>query len=322
MSSAPATTQVPTTAGPVEVTQLGRTMGHEHLRVGSEGMRTQFPHLYDAERDLRECIEKITEVMQYGVRTICDPACMDLNRDVHLNIAVTEATGMRFVMATGIYGAHWSALPVFLRDKTDLIVESFLHDLRVGIQGTDVRAAFIKCAADHPGLTPDIEMVHRAAARAALEAGVPVMAHSHPDSGIAFEQLRVFSEEGLSAERVQVAHTGDTDDLDYIERLLDTGCFIGMDRYGLNLETKSRNDTIVELVRRGYSGRMIIGHDSSVVMDGRTEQALRERYRDNRLTFIFESVFPALEQAGLSADEIEALVGAAVHGWLTGGHTR
>lgn len=44
----------------------------------------------------------------------------------------------------------------------------------------------------------------------------------------------MFAQEGIEPTKVQIAHTGDTDDLDYIEALLATGCQIGMDRFGLD----------------------------------------------------------------------------------------
>ena len=64
--------------------------------------------------------------------------------------------------------------------------------------------------------------------------------------------MRIFAEEGVDPAKVQIAHTGDTDDLDYIERLLDTGCWIGMDRYGLDifLPTEPRNATVLALLEK------------------------------------------------------------------------
>lgn len=310
---------IPTTSGDVELELLGRTMVHEHVRVGSEGMRKQWPHLFDEQADLRQAIAKVQELQRFNVDTICDPACMDLNRDVHLNLAVARATGVRFVMATGVYGAHWASLPVFMRGKLDLLVECFVHDIRVGIQGTDVRAAFIKCAADYPGMTDDIEMVHRASAAAALETGVSVMAHSNPATGIGLEQMKLFLDEGLPPERIQIARAGDTDDLDVIERLLDTGCYIGMDRYGLHLATDRRNNTVAALVERGYGDRMMLGHDSCAVMDGRDEPARLQKSPDNHLTFIFDQVVPDLLNRGVGLDQVDAMFGQNVHRWLAGG---
>ena len=93
-----------------------------------------------------------------------------------------------------------------------------------------------------------------------MQTGLPIMAHSQPSSGTGLEQMRIFSEEGVDPARVQIAHTGDTDDLDYIERLLDTGCWIGMDRYGLDmfLPTEQRNATVLALLERGYADRMFL----------------------------------------------------------------
>ena len=96
-----------------------------------------------------------------------------------------------------------------------------------------------------------------------MQTGLPIMAHSRPASGTGPEQMRIFVEEGVDPATVQIAHTGDTDDLDYIERLLETGCWIGMDRYGLDLflPTEQRNATVLALLERGYAERMFLSQD-------------------------------------------------------------
>ena len=98
-----------------------------------------------------------------------------------------------------------------------------MHDIEQGIQGTDIKAAFLKCAADEPGVTDNVEKVHRACARASLRTGRPIMAHSRPASNTGPRQVEIFLEEGVAPEKIQIAHTGDTDDLDYIEGLLQHG---------------------------------------------------------------------------------------------------
>src|ERR687897_3600170 len=95
------------------------------------------------------------------------------------------------------------------------------------------------------------------------------MAHSRPASGTGLEQMRIFGEEGVDPSKVQIAHTGDTDDLDYIERLLNTGCWIGMDRYGLDLflPIEPRNATVLALLERGYADRMFLSQDYCATID-------------------------------------------------------
>ena len=130
-------------------------------------------------------------------------------------------------------------------------------------------------AADEPGVTENIEKVHRAAARASMQTGAPIMAHSRPASNTGPRQVEILLEEGVAPEKIQIAHTGDTDDLDYIERLLDTGCWIGMDRYGLDifLPTEQRQKTVLALLEKGHADRMFLSQDWCSTLDWFTPEA-------------------------------------------------
>jgi phosphotriesterase-related protein len=228
--------QIETVAGPIDDGQLGLTLAHEHLVTSSEPVRAQFPHLYDPADEERRALEQVRNAMEKGVKTIVDPACMDIGRDVALARRVVEQTGVQLVMCTGIYGARYTFVPWHFQNReVDAMVAAFRHDVEDGIQGTDVKAAFVKCAVDEPGITEDVDKVLRAAARTSLATGVPIMAHSHPATRRGLEIMDVFDDEGVDPRKVQIAHTGDTDDLDYIEELLARGPWIGMDRYGLDI---------------------------------------------------------------------------------------
>src|SRR5205807_4369680 len=149
------------------------------------------------------------------------------------------------------------------------MAEHFVSDLQEGIQGTDIRAAFIKCAADAPGVTEHVEKIHRAVARASVQTGAPIMAHSMPAVGTGPRQVEIFKEEGVDLSRVQIAHCGDTDDLQYIEGLIAAGAYVGLDRYGLEmyLPMDRRNITTAELLRRGHAERLMISQDFCATID-------------------------------------------------------
>src|SRR5438270_8391312 len=186
-------------------------------------------------------------------------------RDVRFMKRVSDETGVNIVPCTGIYTYEY--LPHYFENRdADAIAAHFVEDIERGIQGTAIKAAFIKCAADAPGVTERIEKVHRAAARASVQTGAPIMAHSMPASGTGPRQVEIFVEEGVAPGKIQIAHTGDTDDLDYIEGLLDQGVYIGMDRYGLDLflPTDRRNATVNELLRRGHAERMFLSQDFDI----------------------------------------------------------
>ena len=50
--------EVQTTAGPVDASELGRTLIHEHFRGRDEAVAHQWPHVYDEAEEWRLSIEQ------------------------------------------------------------------------------------------------------------------------------------------------------------------------------------------------------------------------------------------------------------------------
>jgi phosphotriesterase-related protein len=307
--------------GPVDVDELGLTLIHEHFRTTDEALRFQFPHMYDEAAEWERAMRDANGVRSHGVRTVVEPSAMFLHRDAEFSRRVADESGLQIVLATGVYTYEHLPQPLLNRDE-DQIAEVFVHDIDTGIQGTDIKAAFIKCAADEPGVTPNIEKIHRAAARASLQTGRPIMAHSRPASGTGIEQMRIFGEEGVDPAKVQVAHTGDTDDLDYIERLLDTGCWIGMDRYGLDifLPTEQRQKTVLALLEKGHADRMFLSQDYCSTIDWfppEVEEQLAATMVPNwSMTFLFEQVIPELKERGMTEEQLDRMMVENPKRWL------
>ena len=312
---------VETVHGPVDVEELGRTLIHEHFRATDEGVRHQFPHLYDEQEEWENAIADANAVKGHGIRTVVEPSALFLQRDAAFSKRVADEAGIQVVLATGVYTYDHLPQPLLNRDE-DALADIFVHEIENGIQGTGVKPAFIKCAADEPGLTPNVEKVHRAAARASNRTGRPIMAHSRPASGTGLDQMRIFSEEGVDPTKVQVAHTGDTDDLDYIERLLDTGCWIGMDRYGLDifLPTEQRQKTVLALLEKGHVDRMFLSQDWCSTLDWFTaemEEQIKPTAAPNwSMTFLFEQVIPELQERGMTDEQLDEMMVENPKRWL------
>lgn len=312
---------VETVTGPVDLDALGLTLVHEHFRFADEAARAQFPRLYDEQAEWAAALADARAVVGHGVKTVVDPNAMLGSRDVGFSRRVAEASGLNVILATGIY--TYDYLPVlFMTRSEDQIADLYVADIEEGMQGTEAKAAFIKCAADQPGLTPNVEKLHRAAARASLRTGRPIMAHSHPASGTGLEQMRIFEEEGVDPAKVQIAHTGDTDDLDYIGRLLERGCWIGMDRYGLDLylPTDRRNATVLTLLERGHVDRMMLSQDYCSTIDWFppkvAEQLKASEAADWSMTFLFETVIPYLRGEGMTDEQLQTMMVANPRSWL------
>jgi phosphotriesterase-related protein len=181
-----------------------------------------------------------------------------------------------------------------------------------------VKAAFLKCAVDEPGITEDVDKILRGCARASKRTGRPIMSHSHPGSGTGLKQMDVFDEEGVDPSKVVIAHTGDTDDLEYIEELLGRGCYIGMDRYGLDiiLPIDQRNATVVELCKRGHADRMMLSQDYVGTLDWFPPEMVAEMVPKWSFTLVLDEIIPTLKEAGVTDEQVDAMMVDAPRRWL------
>lgn len=317
---------VQTVQGPIDAQDLGLTLIHEHFFSSDEAVSAQWPHVRDRAQEDQLAREAAEAVKGHGVKTVVEPTAMLLGRDIEASRRLAEDSGLQIVACTGIY--TYDHLPQFLANRSeDFIADLFVHDIEQGIQGTEIKAAFIKCAADEPGVNERIEKVHRAAARASLRTGAPIMAHSRPASGTGPRQVEIFLEEGVAPEKIQIAHTGDSDDLDYIERLLETGVWIGMDRYGIDvfLPTDRRNATVLALLERGYAERMFLSQDFDIPiaagLDWYPPEMIEQMQAagaapDWSMTFLFESVIPTLKEGGMTDEQLETMMVKNPARWL------
>jgi phosphotriesterase-related protein len=324
---------VETVTGPIDADELGRTLIHEHMITRDEAVAAQWPHVGPTAPDIDEpepsdfrqpAIQCARTVLEHGVDTVVEPTAMFIGRDVSFSRSIAEETGLQLVACTGIY-TYDHLPPFFLSRDPDAIAELFVHDIVEGIQETEIKAAFLKCAADEPGITPNIEKIHRAVARASLQTGAPIMAHSRPASETGPRQIDILEEEGIDPAKVQIAHTGDSADLDYIERVLDRGVWIGMDRFGLDifLPMEQRLPTMSALLERGYADRMFISQDYCATLDWYPTEVMRQMdaaglARGWSMTLIFEEVIPALREAGMTDDQLETMLVANPKRWLAG----
>jgi phosphotriesterase-related protein len=316
---------VETVQGPVDAGDLGTVLVHEHVRFRDEAVSDQWPREYESHAEYDAALEAVRAAADHGVDTIVDPTAMFGGRDVEFMARVARATGMKIVPCTGIY--TYDFLPHYFANRSaDQMAELFVGDIERGIQNSGAKAAFLKCAADEPGVTENVEKVHRACARASVQTGAPIMAHSRPASETGPRQIEIFEEEGVNLERVQIAHTGDTDDLDYIERVLDKGVYIGLDRYGLEmfLPIDRRNATFAELLRRGHAERLHVSQDFCATIDWFPAEA-EEQFveggliRNWSMTLVFDEVLPALREEGVLDDAVErTLFVDNPRRWLTG----
>ncbi|MBI2165892.1 MAG: phosphotriesterase-related protein [Chloroflexi bacterium] len=295
--------RVNTVLGPLDGRRLGFTLGHEHVVASSAGIRQTYPEFMDRRQAVREAVQQLRVAYQEGVRAIVDVTTIDLGRDVRLLREVSRRSGVHIVAATGTWldipRAFWSASP-------DAVAAIYAREIEVGIEGTGIKAGVIKVATDAGGVTPQGEIILRAAARACNRAGAPITTHTRALERVGEQQVRVFEEEGVDPGRVCIGHSNNTTDMDYLLGLLRRGVWLGLDQFpgGMMPGTpnwEERAEQIVKLVKAGFGHRLLLSHDHSVANALASREMLAQRRQNNPdgYLFITRRVLPRLKELGL-----------------------
>ncbi len=309
-----------TVTGPREVEQLGVTLMHEHLFVLTPEINRDFPELSwrgNKSDRIAETVAKLRAAKERGIDTIVDLTVLGMARDVQNIQRLLAEVNMNVIVATGIY--TYDQLPFFFEVRKparhsdrDVLTDIFVADITEGIADTGVKAAILKCCTDKPGVTPNIDRILRAVARAHRETGVPISTHTDARLEMGLEQQRVFASEGVDLSRVVIGHSGDSTDTDYLKKLMDLGSTVGCDRFGLYSEDfatlDQRVDTIARLCADGYADRIVISHDSICHLDWITDDMPSSGVPGWGLTHISDTVLPTMRAKGVTNEQIHQMM--------------
>ena len=308
---------VNTVRGPIDTAQLGVTLMHEHVFVLSTEIMQNFPEPWgDEEKRVADAVARLNELKSRGIDSIVDLTVIGLGRYIPRIQRVAAQTELNIVVATGVY--TFNDVPMYFHYQgpgtvlggDELMVDMFVRDIEEGIADTGVKAAILKCATDVQGVTPGVERVLRAVAKAHRRTGVPISTHTHSPTERGLEQQRIFREEGVDLSRVIVGHSGDTTDIQYLEKLISNGSYIGMDRFGIDvlLPFEDRVNTVAKMCELGYAGRMVLSQDASCFMDALPETAVPVMLPNWHYLHIHNDVIPALKQRGVTDEQIKTML--------------
>ena len=307
--------QVNTVRGPITGADLGRTLMHEHIFVLSPEIEKPSSE-WDESAEQARAVDKLRELKSAGIDTLVDLTVVGLGRYIPRIVSIAERVpDINVVVATGVY--TYNEVPMFFHFRgpgtilggPEPMVDLFVREIEEGIGDTGVRAAILKCASDRPGITPGVDRVLRAVARAHRVTGVPITTHTPtPPEPWGLEQQRVFKEEGVDLARVVIGHSGGTVNTDYHLQLIDNGSYLGFDHFGLpGITLEERVDAVARLCERGYAERLVLSHDAMCFVDW-FPRSVMDASSNWRWTYISDTVLPALRARGISEDDITRML--------------
>ena len=304
---------VQTVRGPIDSARLGRVLVHEHVFTGDLEYLANYCR-FDEDLEVRKAADRLNELKAAGIDTIIDLTVMGLGRYVPRIRKVAELTDLNIVVATGCYTLSELPMPFasvgpgLLFDEPDPMPGLFAADITEGIAETGIKAGVLKCAIDVAGLTPGVERVMRAVARAHGQTGAPITVHTAAPERMGLVAQRVFAEEGVDLRDVIIGHSGDSTDLAYLSELADRGSILGMDRFGIHmaLPLSDRVNTIIAMIARGYIDRLALSHDCYCWTNFHPGGVAR--FHEHEYLTVSHHVIPALMEAGISREQIDMML--------------
>lgn len=186
---------------------------------------------------------------------------IDYGRDVRALESVAKQVPVHIVCTTG-----FNKGPFYPQWVTEMSIEEleelFERELLEGIDGTSVRAGYIKVGTSYNRILPTEEKVLRAAARVQKALGVPVWCHTEVGT-MGLEVLDVLESEGANLKKVAVGHSDRNPDWKYHEKIYRRGAYVQFDGIG---KVKYYPDSVrVELIKRaldaGFADQILVSGD-------------------------------------------------------------
>ena len=301
--------------GPLDTSELGFTLVHEHVWQSAAGINNTYPEFFDQAGVVSRAVNQIKEAHEGGVQTIVEVTPMDLGRHIRIIEEVSRRTGANIIAAAGF----WIDIPrIFWDADPGEVASLFVKEIQEGIEGTGIKAGILKVASNdtvEDGLSQGAEVILRAAARAHKQTGVPITTHTSAPGRTGDLQVRVFESEGVDLNRVCIGHSNGTSDLDYLYGLLKKGVWLGLDEYPWGSPPEDpdwgrRTELIKTLLDAGYARQILLSHDWCVIKPWGTKEAQEQVQRSNPdgYLFITRRELPRLKQMGVPSEVVEQLM--------------
>jgi phosphotriesterase-related protein len=227
---------IQTVRGQVDIKDLGLVLPHEHLFTDLRG--PQVPDYAQAES------EAVAQVMapyleaahEAGVTALVECSTVGVGRNVTVLERLAEVTPIHIVAPTGVYREEF--IPPRLRSvSAEELTEEWVRDLTEGIEGTTVRAGFIKLSVSDDGPTPLEVRNLQAAAHASRQTGAVVASHT-ANGALARHEMEILETAGLDLDRFVWVHANLEPDVALHLEAARRGAFVEFDAVGAEWQSQ------------------------------------------------------------------------------------
>jgi phosphotriesterase-related protein len=295
---------IQTVKGPVAVESLGLMLPHEHLFTDLRG--PGIPDYAQAEPQdvVRVMMPYLDEARAAGITLLVECTPPGVGRNIEVMQLLAQSSPVHLVMPTGVYREAF--LPVAYHDiSLESLADLFISELNDGIEGTAVRAGFIKLAVSEEGITPRERRNLQAAALASQQTGAVIASHTIGGK-LAQQEMDILEAAGLKMDRFIWVHAQTEPDQSIHLEAAQRGAWIELDAIGVPEQMEIHLNATIALIQAGYSGSILLSHDAGWYQPGQQGGVLPDQ-EIRGYTSLVNEFLPALRRRGISEDLIRKL---------------
>ena len=297
--------QVVTVTGPIAPANLGITLSHDHVLLDAFDMWGTLTGNYGWILDDEDVMA--AEVARYaasGGRTIVDPTNVGIGRQPEGLKRISERTGVNIVMGAGWYRER--CYPTYINEEMpDQLAQRLVTELTEGVDGTGVRAGFIgEIGTERHFITSAQERVFRAAARAHVRTGCPILTHTTHFGELGVEQLDLLREEGVDSRKVIISHLGDRVGIHWWMPIAHTGAFLDIDNLAFvdgYAPLSVRANNVAAFIAEGLIDQVMLSNDICVLSQ-------LGQYGGPGYDNVIVNFVPLLKERGITDDQIHTMM--------------
>lgn len=296
--------QIHTLKGPVDPNSLGLILPHEHLFTDLRG-----PSAPDYAQSDSDSVRKVVgpylaEAADVGVTAIVECSTVGVGRNLSVLRGLSESTPIYIVPPTGVYRDAY--IPESLRESTiDELAELWTKELTEGIEGTSIRAGFIKLAMSDNGPTALEIRNLQAGVKASQATGALIASHTIGGE-VARKEMDVLESAGHDLHRFVWIHAQTEPDISVLKDAARRGAYVELDTVGAPFQSQSELlDLVLDLIEAGYIEHILLSHDAGWFQPGRPNGLPKEGYRG--YTALAHEFIPALLSRGVRQDQIHRI---------------
>jgi phosphotriesterase-related protein len=297
--------RVMTVNGWMDAEEMGVTLPHEHIMVDWTGADSIQYAAWNQDSVAMTVKPYLDEIKEQGCQTFIDCTPSYLGHDPLVYKELSELTGLHIIFAVGYYGAIENKyIPRHAWDETsEQLANRWLDEWENGVSGTGIRPGIIKIGVPFDTTLSELhQKLVRAAARAHLQSGLTIVAHTGPGER-AYEELEILKDEGVSPEAFVWTHALLGTMEDHIE-IARSGAWVSFDWITTNPEDIQQ---IVELIKNMKENdllhKLLLSHDAGWYTVGEPGGGDFRPY-----TAIFTHLIPAMKQAGFTDEDISQIM--------------